>query len=254
MSILGINNPTVQTLSKTGYDRAGKARPVVAAVGDKATVSTDAQMRLAQDLVVGRSQAEIEKLFADIGVDVDESPGTDWSAEATAQRIFDFATAFYQKFADDNPDLDEGSKITAYEDEIGLHFNMADQNCNTFAAAMAEMTGEDIDMTRGLTGMITPAAVRKAYRGCMPKGGRKAIGATADAIGMLGPNELINGVALLLGAGRGVGEHQRGALIQGPTDFVTKSQIVIEWPGGLRAWQREKLDEQAKARSESRRE
>jgi len=118
MSILGINNPTVQTLSKTGYDRAGKARPVVAAVGDKATVSTDAQMRLAQDLVVGRSQAEIEKLFADIGVDVDESPGTDWSAEATAQRIFDFATAFYQKFADDNPDLDEGSKITAYEDEI----------------------------------------------------------------------------------------------------------------------------------------
>lgn len=67
----------------------------------------------------------------------------------------------------------------------------------------------------------------------------------ADAIGMLGPNELINGVGLLLGAHRGTGEHRHGALIHGPSDFVTRSRIVIEWPGGPRSWQRDKLKAQA---------
>ena len=85
---------------------------------DAASVSTDAQLRLAQDLVVGKTQAQIEALFADVGVDVRQGVGQDWSAEATAQRIFDVATSFYELFAEQNGDLDGESVITAYEDEI----------------------------------------------------------------------------------------------------------------------------------------
>lgn len=131
-------------------------------------------------------------------------------------------------------------RIESYQN-LGVHFNFADQNCNVFVAGLADMAGQNIRMKRGLMGLVLPGFLRRAGMATFPKSCRKATGSTLDAIGMFGPNEVINTVALLLGAHKGLGPDRVGALIKTPTDFVVRSQIRVEWPGGLRSWQRDKL-------------
>lgn len=139
------------------------------------------------------------------------------------------------------------TRIEAYK-RIGVHFNLADHNCNVFAAAIAGMAGEKIDLDRTLGQMFIPRPIQRAYQRALPQKIRRAIQRFLDFIGMFGPNEIANTVALGLGAAKGVGDQNLGAIIETPADFITSSKVVIQWPGGLREWQKNKLREASDAK------
>ena len=68
-----------------------------------------------QTSLLGETGKKVQALFDKHGVELPSTEGIDWSADATAQRIFDFASSFVELHKQQNPDMDEAEAIDTYE-------------------------------------------------------------------------------------------------------------------------------------------
>lgn len=82
---------------------------------DRLALSVEAANRHMQASLLTETGKEVQALFDKYGVELPSADGTDWSADATAQRIFDFASSFLELHKSQNPELDEAEAIDTYE-------------------------------------------------------------------------------------------------------------------------------------------
>lgn len=82
---------------------------------DKLELSVDAANRYMQEALLTETGQKIQSLFEHYGVELPAANGTDWSADATAQRIFDFASPFLELYRLQNPELAEAEAIDSFE-------------------------------------------------------------------------------------------------------------------------------------------
>ena len=72
-------------------------------------------------VILERALAKLQEVVANAQAELGIEPGTsiDTSAEATANRIADFALGFFDQFLENNPELDENEARQAFIDLVG---------------------------------------------------------------------------------------------------------------------------------------
>jgi hypothetical protein len=95
--------------------RSGVSGSSQARSSDRLALSVDAANQHMQTSLLGETGKKVQALFDKHGVELPSTEGIDWSADATAQRIFDFASSFVELHKQQNPDMDEAEAIDTYE-------------------------------------------------------------------------------------------------------------------------------------------
>jgi len=130
--------------------------------------------------------------------------------------------------------------------EIGPGFNWYQFNCGSFAAHMAQLAGEKIDLRAHLMHLLVP----EQLTWFVPEPLQFCVREAAAFIGNFGGNQASNAVLALLGGFEGVkaGQENLGSILDGPENLVFgESKFFIDHPDKMRAWQRKKLAEQRAA-------
>jgi hypothetical protein len=113
--------PTNAPLRKSGSDNPPGAitpSPLHPAGTDSVQISAKVQAKQLQDALLSEIGKRIDAVLGEAGVDLREAAGLDWSAEATAERIFSFAIASFGAFVDRHQELTEEERITRFESLI----------------------------------------------------------------------------------------------------------------------------------------
>jgi len=99
---------------------------------DEIQLSTKASDQLIQKTLFSTISEEVNAIFSEAGIEIAEYSGMDFSAKATAERIFSFTTSFYDMYKGKNPEMSEeevregfeklvrGSVDKGYEEAMGL--------------------------------------------------------------------------------------------------------------------------------------
>lgn len=111
MTIQGMPRPAVREPSARAASRG--SAPV-----DTATLSAEAVLRITNEALESEFGAKISASFEEHGIDLSRYTGMDWSPEATAKRIFDFASGMLEVWRGQNPKMDESALIDSFEETI----------------------------------------------------------------------------------------------------------------------------------------
>lgn len=85
---------------------------------DRLHLSPEATQKYGQAQLQEHILGKLKEQLAAAGVDFDAAAGLDWSPDATAQRIFGFATGLMGIFRDQNPELSETELIDKFESTV----------------------------------------------------------------------------------------------------------------------------------------
>lgn len=85
---------------------------------DRIHLSPEATQKYGQAKLQEHILGKLKEQLAAAGVDFDAAAGLDWSPDATAQRIFGFATGLMGIFRDQNPELSESEVIDKFESTV----------------------------------------------------------------------------------------------------------------------------------------
>lgn len=105
---------SIQSLSR-GYAGAKSKSNSGLSGSDSVTLSPEVMNTRAQQALETEVGQKISAAFKEAGVDLDQAMGMDWSVDATAQRIADFATGFFQTYKDQHPELSEEEASEGFE-------------------------------------------------------------------------------------------------------------------------------------------
>lgn len=89
-----------------------------------ASIRDIVELRDPLDLSIGAEMLQsaigkqIEAMFEEHGISLEDHVGQDMSVDATAERIVDFATGFYAVWKEQNPDADDADSLDEFEATI----------------------------------------------------------------------------------------------------------------------------------------
>jgi hypothetical protein len=82
---------------------------------DLVKLSPEATLKYGQARLEEHVRTKLKEQFAAAGIDLDAAAGQDWSPDATAQRIFGFASGLLGAYRAQNPKLSESEVLTKFE-------------------------------------------------------------------------------------------------------------------------------------------
>ena len=85
---------------------------------DSFEASPELNLRITQDLLLSEVGKKLEAMFSEHGIELSDYKEVDMSADATAQRIFDFSTGMIEIYRQQNPDLSEEELVDQFEETI----------------------------------------------------------------------------------------------------------------------------------------
>jgi hypothetical protein len=96
-------------------DSSAKATEATAKTRDLVKLSPEATLKYGQARLEEHVRTKLKEQFAAAGIDLDAAAGQDWSPDATAQRIFGFASGLLGAYRAQNPKLSESEVLTKFE-------------------------------------------------------------------------------------------------------------------------------------------
>ena len=117
------------------------------------TGDDDNSMRLLYKTALEGINSELEAEFGPNAAEKIKNSGVDTSPQATADRIVGFATAFYQKFSEQNPDMPEEERLDKFLSFVGGGVDKGFEDARGVLDGLGVLNGkvaEDIDSTYSL--------------------------------------------------------------------------------------------------------
>ena len=117
-------NETSEEKKLSGYDasRMNKQKLNATIMENQLKLSTgddDNSMKLLYKTALEGINSELEAEFGPNAAEKIKQSGVDTSPQATADRIVGFATAFYQKYSEQNPDMPEEERLDKFLALVG---------------------------------------------------------------------------------------------------------------------------------------
>ena len=85
---------------------------------DEVKVSADTSLRFSQDHLEREISKQLEEAFSEYGIDIDDAVCMDWSAEATAKRVFDLSTGLFEVWRAQHMEMNEEELTDHFEETI----------------------------------------------------------------------------------------------------------------------------------------
>ena len=117
------------------------------------TGDDDNSMRLLYKTALEGINSELEAEFGPNAAEKIKNSGVDTSPQATADRIVGFATAFYQKFSEQNPDMPEEERLDKFLSLVGGGVDKGFEDARGILDGLGVLNGkvsDDIDSTYSL--------------------------------------------------------------------------------------------------------
>ncbi len=117
------------------------------------TGDDDNSMRLLYKTALEGINSELEAEFGPNAAEKIKNSGVDTSPQATADRIVGFATAFYQKFSEQNPDMPEEERLDKFLSLVGGGVDKGFEDARGILDGLGVLEGkvsDDIDSTYSL--------------------------------------------------------------------------------------------------------
>jgi hypothetical protein len=117
------------------------------------TGDDDNSMRLLYKTALEGINSELEAEFGPNAAEKIKNSGVDTSPQATADRIVGFATAFYQKFSEQNPDMPEEERLDKFIALVGGGVDKGFEDARGILDGLGVLNGkvsDDIDSTYSL--------------------------------------------------------------------------------------------------------
>lgn len=117
------------------------------------TGDDDNSMRLLYKTALEGINSELEAEFGPNAAEKIKNSGVDTSPQATADRIVGFATAFYQKYSEQNPDMPEEERLDKFLALVGGGVDKGFEDARSILDGLGVLEGkvsEDIDSTYSL--------------------------------------------------------------------------------------------------------
>lgn len=142
----------------SGYDasRLNKQKLNAAIMENQLKLSAgedDNSMKLLYKTALEGINKELEAEFGPNAAEKIKNSGVDTSPQATADRIVGFATAFYQKYAEQNPDMPEEERLDKFLALVGGGVDKGFEDARSVLDGLGVLNGkiaEDIDSTYSL--------------------------------------------------------------------------------------------------------
>lgn len=157
-------NKAAQSSEKTeekklsGYDasRLNKQKLNAAIMENQLKLSSgddEGSMKLLYKTALEGINKELEGEFGPNAAEKIKNSGVDTSPQATADRIVSFATAFYQKYSEQNPDMPEEERLDKFLALVGGGVDKGFEDARSILDGLGVLNGkiaEDIDSTYSL--------------------------------------------------------------------------------------------------------
>jgi hypothetical protein len=117
------------------------------------TGEDDNSMKLLYKTALEGINSELEAEFGPNAAEKIKASGVDTSPEATADRIVGFATAFYQKYSEQNPDMPEEERLDKFLALVGGGVDKGFEDARGILDGLGVLEGkisDDIDSTYSL--------------------------------------------------------------------------------------------------------
>lgn len=142
----------------SGYDasRLNKQKLNAAIMENQLKLSAgedDNSMKLLYKTALEGINKELEAEFGPNAAEKIKNSGVDTSPQATADRIVGFATAFYQKYAEQKPDMPEEERLDKFLALVGGGVDKGFEDARSVLDGLGVLNGkiaEDIDSTYSL--------------------------------------------------------------------------------------------------------
>ncbi|GEM_PF-3051268 len=85
---------------------------------DRFEGSPELNMRLSQDILMSATAKKLEAMFAEHGLELEDYGGVDMAPEATAERIFGFASGMIEIYRKQNSTLSDEKLVDQFEETI----------------------------------------------------------------------------------------------------------------------------------------
>ena len=152
------NNETSEEKKLSGYDasRMNKQKLNATIMENQLKLSTgddDNSMKLLYKTALEGINSELEAEFGPNAAEKIKQSGVDTSPQATADRIVGFATAFYQKYSEQNPDMPEEERLDKFLALVGGGVDKGFEDAKSVLDGLGVLNGkvaEDIDSTYSL--------------------------------------------------------------------------------------------------------
>lgn len=152
------NNETSEEKKLSGYDasRMNKQKLNATIMENQLRLSTgddDNSMKLLYKTALEGINSELEAEFGPNAAEKIKQSGVDTSPQATADRIVGFATAFYQKYSEQNPDMPEEERLDKFLALVGGGVDKGFDDAKGVLDGLGVLNGkvaEDIDSTYSL--------------------------------------------------------------------------------------------------------
>ena len=156
--------------NKQAPDVDTKQKAVRVGGADQVKLSPEATLKSAQARLEAHVHDELKAKFAAAGIDMDAAQGQDWSPDATAHRIFDFASGMIGAYRNQHPELSETAVVDKFETlmrgavdkgygqaiEVLRGFGASDEVLGTAKATIDKVHSLFDDFFAGLRGQPTP--------------------------------------------------------------------------------------------------
>jgi hypothetical protein len=151
-------NETSEEKKLSGYDasRMNKQKLNATIMENQLKLSTgddDNSMKLLYKTALEGINSELEAEFGPNAAEKIKQSGVDTSPQATADRIVGFATAFYQKYSEQNPDMPEEERLDKFLALVGGGVDKGFEDAKSVLDGLGVLNGkvaEDIDSTYSL--------------------------------------------------------------------------------------------------------
>ena len=151
-------NETSEEKKLSGYDasRMNKQKLNATIMENQLKLSTgddDNSMKLLYKTALEGINSELEAEFGPNAAEKIKQSGVDTSPQATADRIVGFATAFYQKYSEQNPDMPEEERLDKFLALVGGGVDKGFDDAKSVLDGLGVLNGkvaEDIDSTYSL--------------------------------------------------------------------------------------------------------
>ena len=152
------SNEKTEEKKHSGYDasRMNKQKLNAAIMENQLKLSAgedDNSMKLLYKTALEGINKELEAEFGPNAAEKIKNSGVDTSPQATADRIVGFATAFYQKYSEQNPDMPEEERLDKFLALVGGGVDKGFEDARGVLDGLGVLNGkiaEDIDSTYSL--------------------------------------------------------------------------------------------------------
>ncbi|MDR7121222.1 DUF5610 domain-containing protein [Rheinheimera soli] len=152
------SSETTEEKKLSGYEssRMNKQKLNATIMENQLKLSTgddDNSMKLLYKTALEGINSELEAEFGPNAAEKIKNSGVDTSPQATADRIVGFATAFYQKFSEQNPDMPEEERLDKFIALVGGGVDKGFEDARGILDGLGVLKGkvaDDIDSTYSL--------------------------------------------------------------------------------------------------------